>query len=160
MVSAARSRCKKKKMDFNLSVGWAIKKLLQGKCEATGVFFNVHKSSHWDKLSPSVDRVDSKKGYTIDNCQMVTLQFNIAKGQWSNDEMLEMCKLFVKHSKKRKRKSVSDVPLELVAGVKPGKNKVWHPTRFDPIRVPKYPFIPIQGSSKHPTTAEMEELYS
>lgn len=104
MITRAKSRKKHKLKgrEFTIDRAWACKKLKSGHCEATGVRFDFSfNGGHWNKNAPSIDRIDSNLGYTKENCQMVTLQFNIAKGQWSNIEMLEMCRQFVNNADKK-----------------------------------------------------------
>jgi hypothetical protein len=45
----------------------------------------------YDPCKLSIDRVDSEKGYTTDNIQLVTAQVNIAKSYFGNAEFIEMC---------------------------------------------------------------------
>lgn len=116
MVTVARGRCRKKKWDFNLTVLWACEKLTAGRCEMTGVKFVFDKGISWHRNWPSIDRIDSRLGYTDNNCQMVTLQFNIAKGSWTNREMVEFCRLVVAKGS-RKKSPKRKLPLELSLGV-------------------------------------------
>lgn len=43
------------------------------------------------QYNASVDRIDSNKGYTVDNIQWVTVQTNLAKQDYSQEEFIEMC---------------------------------------------------------------------
>jgi hypothetical protein len=43
--------------------------------------FGAYKESGWDrKLAPSIDRIDSSKGYTLDNMEWVTMSENSRRG--------------------------------------------------------------------------------
>lgn len=49
----------------------------------------------WSKVgwhhSASIDRIDSNKGYTTDNVQLVHKKLNMMKGTLSNEEFIELC---------------------------------------------------------------------
>ncbi len=67
----------------------------QGKCFYTGIQLILPKSfpeSH-NPLSPSIDRIDSSKGYIPDNIQIVHKQANFMKQSLSHDEFITFCKL-------------------------------------------------------------------
>jgi len=55
-----------------------------GNCEVTGIRFNRFKPANNGTRPwfPSLDRIDSSKGYAVDNCRMVCVAVNIAMGQW------------------------------------------------------------------------------
>jgi hypothetical protein len=86
----ARSRAKRKGMEFNLScddliVVWDRQ---NGKCAITGIEMQLIQASR-KKANParvSVDRIDSNKGYTIDNIQMVCWVVNQMKGDRTEAE--------------------------------------------------------------------------
>jgi hypothetical protein len=48
----------------------------------------------------SIDRIDSSKGYTLDNIQIVDKHVNLAKQSLSQQEFIELCERVVEHSKK------------------------------------------------------------
>jgi len=49
----------------------------------------------------SVDRINSRYGYSIKNIQAVVRLYNMAKGDNSDDVMTELCKDVAKHSQKK-----------------------------------------------------------
>lgn len=49
-------------------------------------------------IDASVDRIDSSKGYTIDNIQIVHKILNIMKRDIPNDEFIGWCRLIYKHN--------------------------------------------------------------
>lgn len=59
------------------------------KCKLSGVPIG------WEdigtKHSASIDRIDSKKGYTVDNVQLVHKDINMMKQQFSNDYFIQLC---------------------------------------------------------------------
>lgn len=46
----------------------------------------------------SIDRIDSKKGYTMDNAQLVHKDINIMKNVYSQDYFLNLCKLITNNN--------------------------------------------------------------
>ena len=57
-----------------------------GKCEISGIPFS-EKGVQWyrNPWSPSLDRIDSKKGYTPDNVRIVLCAVNAAMNEWGED---------------------------------------------------------------------------
>jgi hypothetical protein len=50
--------------------------------------FEVYKASNWDrKLAPSVDRIDSSNGYSIDNMEWVTLSENSRRSSLNKNKL-------------------------------------------------------------------------
>ena len=109
MISGAKKRAKKKGISFNLT-GEFLKELntkQQGKCVYTGL------SLDWDYCSQgehryikgqnayraSLDRIDSSKGYTQDNVQLVVYIVNMIKNAFTEKEFLENCLLIVENAR-------------------------------------------------------------
>lgn len=68
----------------------------QGRCPYTGWTLINPPTTRWPRglKSPklaSVDRRDSRRGYTADNIQFVALIANYAKNDFTGDEMIEFC---------------------------------------------------------------------
>ena len=73
-------------------------KLQSGYCEITGISFEQNKGNR-SPFGPSIDRIDPKKGYTKDNCRVVVSCYNLAKSNWSDDDVLRMAQAIVsKHA--------------------------------------------------------------
>lgn len=68
-----------------------------GICAATGIRFIWEGPDKHNPWAPSVDRIDSSKGYTLENCQVVCWIYNWAKGNWHPDVVLEMAKALIKN---------------------------------------------------------------
>lgn len=47
---------------------------------------------------PSIDRIDSSKGYEIDNVQWVYSKINLMKYQFSNKRFIELCKIVANYN--------------------------------------------------------------
>lgn len=44
----------------------------------------------------SLDRVDSDKGYTLDNVRFVTWMVNCARADWNDSALVKMCRGVIK----------------------------------------------------------------
>ena len=100
--ASARKRATMLGREYTLQDGWALQRFEeQGrKCALTGVTFLKDRLRRSPR-APSIDRIDSKKGYTPDNCQLITYIANCAKNQFTVDEFVEMCRAVVAlHGKK------------------------------------------------------------
>jgi hypothetical protein len=60
------------------------------KCALSGLPLTISNSSRYNDAS--VDRIDSSKGYTIDNVQWVHKHINFMKRTYSQEYFIEMCK--------------------------------------------------------------------
>lgn len=99
MYHTAIKGAKERDIPFNLDKQWFVDKLYQGKCEVTGIPFVlkakehsmtvVSKGQHRNPFAPSIDRIDSSKDYSKENCQMTCVMYNFAKGSFT-EEALEM----------------------------------------------------------------------
>ena len=98
IYSAARDRARRNKLkfaiDFHFIVSLAEKQ--EYKCVLTGKQFtykcNNRKYSPWN---PSIDRIDSKKGYTKDNVRLVCTIVNLALNNFGENVFSEMCKAYL-----------------------------------------------------------------
>jgi hypothetical protein len=90
MLTWIRTRAARMGVTFDLTQEWIMDRLTAGHCEVTGIKFELHlpAGQRFHAWAPSVDRIDSKKGYTIDNCRVVVWIYNMAKSEWS-DEIVE-----------------------------------------------------------------------
>ena len=66
------------------------------KCALSGLPLTISGRSHYNDAS--VDRIDSSKGYTIDNVQWVHKHINFMKRTYSQDYFIEMCKKVAENS--------------------------------------------------------------
>ena len=72
----------------DLTPEWIQERIENEYCVMTGIKFVLTGGRH--PFSPSLDRIDSTKGYTKDNVQLVTWMYNTAKGQFTHDDVLIM----------------------------------------------------------------------
>lgn len=93
LLSAAKARASQKGVPFNLPSKWLADRLAAGKCEVTGLPFDmVTVGSRPDSFAPSIDRKDSSLGYTEDNCQLVIWLYNAAKSTGSIADIVLMAR--------------------------------------------------------------------
>jgi len=85
MLGTARGRALQKNRPYDLTTGWLEPKLETGKCELSGLDFDLGGPAAGmsrNPYAPSIDRIDSGKGYTKDNCRVVLLAVNMGLNQW------------------------------------------------------------------------------
>ena len=90
LVATARTRARKRGLDFDLDqhIGTLQARINAGKCELTGQPFDLSPGRKWS--SPSVDRIDPKRGYTIDNVRIILNLVNTALGDWGEDVLRQV----------------------------------------------------------------------
>lgn len=103
-IKGLQKRARKKNIPFNIDKGWIDSKLKKGYCEATGIKFNYSKTPFVNPFYPSIDRVDSSKGYTKDNCKMVCHMYNSAKCEFSEEVFITWAKAYVERYEERYEK--------------------------------------------------------
>lgn len=96
LITAAKNRAKIKNLEFNLCIDNVFPKLLYQnfRCAVLNVEFDLRFSSDFS-VSPfgiSIDKIDSKKGYTADNVQLVCNIVNMAKSQFPIEIFDQMCR--------------------------------------------------------------------
>lgn len=76
-------------------MSWVEAKLKSGKCEATGIEFELGlQEENWKShpYSPSLDRIDNNKGYTPENTQAVCWAVNAARHQYNDEVFDNICR--------------------------------------------------------------------
>jgi hypothetical protein len=94
-----KGRSEKRNLEFDLTKEWIKKKLDAGYCELSGEKFCLEASieTHWHPYSPSIDRIDSKKGYTQDNCRIILVSVNMGLGEWGLENYINIAKKVIKN---------------------------------------------------------------
>ena len=90
LIRYARERAQGKGWEFDLD-GYRTElqnRIDNGQCELTGYPFDMEVSRGFN--TPSLDRIDSSKGYTFDNIRVVCLAINTALGTWGEDRLYEL----------------------------------------------------------------------
>lgn len=102
LFRSAKKRAIDKKIEFNICFEQVLVLVLIGKCSKSGICFDLSKPVEKIKrkpFAPSLDRIDSFKGYTPENIQIVCNLYNAGKGQHTDEEFIEFCKKVVEYQK-------------------------------------------------------------
>lgn len=94
MTSSAKSKAKRRGIEFELTK-CDIEQLFinsKGRCALSGLPLDT---TYHSKLKASVDRIDSTKGYSVDNIQLVATCVNVAKNSLTQEQFIAMCKAVV-----------------------------------------------------------------
>lgn len=98
VFSNIKKGAKQRNIEFDLTmeqIGDLFEKQ-QGKCKLSGLELKL-KSHYLDNTSTaSLDRKDSKQGYTIDNIQWVHKDINLMKNQFDENYFISLCKQIAK----------------------------------------------------------------
>lgn len=97
IINGAKYRARKKNISFELNLD-ILKNLWEkqeGKCSITGLSMTTTILKGKLKTNLSIDRIDSNKGYTIDNVQLVCVAVNIMKNTFTLDELKYFCNLII-----------------------------------------------------------------
>ena len=62
------------------------------KCALTGWDIEFPEIGHPQKAPASIDRIDSREGYTRGNIQLLTRHVNMMKQAYDNDYFIEVCR--------------------------------------------------------------------
>ena len=93
---------KRRKISFCLAIEdlWTLYLRQNKKCALTGLDITFSKKVNDYDGNASLDRIDSNKGYTIDNVQWVDKRVNNIKQDLPETEFIELCKLVVEKCNK------------------------------------------------------------
>jgi hypothetical protein len=83
-LNQCKHNAKQRGLEFSLTLKWVEQRLQSGVCEVTGIAFVRGTSRH--PFLPSIDRIDSDKGYTPENCRVVLWIINAAKQALPEDD--------------------------------------------------------------------------
>lgn len=97
MLAWIRIRAARTGREFDLTREWIANKLVAGVCEVTGLPFDLGRDSsqRFNPWGPSIDRIDSRLGYTQDNCRAVVWIYNMAKSEWDDEVVLKFASALV-----------------------------------------------------------------
>jgi hypothetical protein len=97
-----RNYAKKKGNSFEIQPKdiWELFEKQNRKCALSGIdlSFVNQKSYRNASYTVSIDRIDSNKGYTKDNTQLVHKDINIMKNAFNQNYFVQMCKLITQHN--------------------------------------------------------------
>lgn len=107
IISNSRGRAKKLGMDHSLTLDQlqAIAASQGYCCSVTGLLFSNEKIGHANSRPyfPSLDRKDSSKGYTPDNCRLVSIAANYAMNAWGEDVFTKIATAHIRKNRKTLR---------------------------------------------------------
>ena len=92
LKTTTRRSSKFGKVDNPVDIEFILERLKLGKCEVTGIAFDYDNKFNTCKnpLSPSIDRIDSTKGYSKDNARIVLWQYNLMRGELTDDQLFDI----------------------------------------------------------------------
>lgn len=95
---------KKRNLDYLITgeYMWNLLEAQEFKCALTGIPLIIEKVRS-PKVTASLDRIDSKKGYIEGNVRWVHKRVNIMRMDMSDEELLEWCRLVIDYSKKNNK---------------------------------------------------------
>jgi len=97
LIKGAERRAKIKNEYFNLSFEHIYDQILNGKCCVTGIKFVfayrsiAEKKNGMHPFAPSIDKINCKLPYTDENSRVVIWQYNMMKGNLTDEEIFEIC---------------------------------------------------------------------
>jgi hypothetical protein len=98
LVNVAKHRAKSRGMDFNLDPQDIQNRIDKGSCELTGIPFDLTTPRAWN--APSLDRIDSSKGYTTDNVRVILYAVNVMANTWGSDKILRIASAITENRRK------------------------------------------------------------
>lgn len=93
LLDGSRRRAQRAGLEHALSLEWMQTRLDGGRCEATGLPFDLTAGNGWCAWAPSVDRIDNARGYVAGNARLVVHMFNVAKGPYSDDDLKQFIRV-------------------------------------------------------------------
>ena len=91
MLSNAKKRAEKLKLDFNLTLEDII---IPNKCPVFKTPFIFGKDNKYQN-NCSLDRIDNTKGYVKGNVQVISMKANTMKNSATKEELINFCKYFL-----------------------------------------------------------------
>lgn len=96
LCRSAKRTAKNLGLEFDLTKEWILEKLKIGKCEVTGIEFDLTNrgkgkkgAGNVQKYAPSLDREDPCKGYTTSNVRLVVWLYNVGKSTYTHQDLVE-----------------------------------------------------------------------
>ena len=94
LLAVIKSKCKRFNIPFDLTLEDIV---IPTHCPKTGIPLVVHEERGKFMDTPSVDRINPKGGYVKGNIQIVCFWYNVAKLNFSDEEVLDLCKKVVEY---------------------------------------------------------------
>lgn len=102
-ASKVKTRAIQAGLDFDLGKEELLKMLEPMVCERTGLPLSFKGEEGKDRKrvhpwAPSLDRIDSSRGYVRGNVQVVCWAYNVAKNQWADHVVLTMASALIERT--------------------------------------------------------------
>jgi len=100
LAGGASARAKEKGLPYDLTPTWVAERLQVGLCEVSGIPFVLDGLNGENKrhpFTPSLDRIDSTKGYTRDNVLVVCWIVNSFKNEYGYDVVKYVAEKIIEH---------------------------------------------------------------
>lgn len=118
LMCSVNLRCKKANLPVEITVEWIAEKLKLGKCEVSGLPFDMsteRAATRRNRNVPSVDQIIAGKGYTLDNSRVVLVAVNLGLCEWGLDSFIELAKATLEHNGFKVEKDPDGKPCLLAA---------------------------------------------
>jgi len=100
ILSNIKTRAEKKGLPFDLTEEWYNEEFKKG-CAMTDIPFSPPRIR--SPFSANVDKIIPSMGYVMSNCRLTCMSFNLAKAEWTDDDIITMAAaLLIKHFKENK----------------------------------------------------------
>jgi hypothetical protein len=99
LLSSARQRAKKRGTVVELTAHNVVELLRPGVCSVTGIPWQAEGFLRHDPWAPSLDRIDSERGYVHGNVRVVVWAYNQAKSDWPEEVFHELATAYVRNLK-------------------------------------------------------------
>ena len=109
MLARSRNRAKESNIPHSIVLEDILSGVEAGFCQLTKLPFDLTppNNASQNPYSPSIDRIDSLKGYTKDNIRIVLYSVNAALGQFGTEIMLPILKEMVKAIEKNAKQNTA-----------------------------------------------------
>lgn len=102
LLYLARERARRRGAQFEIDVEWVLHRLVEQnyRCARTNLELQLvcpRTNTTYSAFSPSLDRIDSARGYTSDNVELVCYMYNSAKNRYSAEEVVIFAEALVRH---------------------------------------------------------------
>jgi hypothetical protein len=93
LYDAAKGKAASRGLTFGLDFNDVLRRVQAGRCELTGIAFDMRQKPHGGMDFPfraSLDRIDNTIGYETGNIQVVCRMYNTAKYMWEDRDVMRM----------------------------------------------------------------------
>lgn len=96
MLGSMKARARKKGFacEFTLAHLKRLALVSNGQCTVSGIPLDLDGNSR-SPFRPSIDRIDSSKGYVLENCRLVAYAVNVAMNHWGEETLMIMARSLV-----------------------------------------------------------------